>query len=325
MGKKQESEENILEFLGVDNDKNGSNKPQQPIPTVFDPLEDNYQAPPQAFSGPNYGNNNGNVFRQNNNNKNSNTEQPRKLNAIDKGNQSVLNVLTGEPSPSQSYPDSSNSSNKATPGKQPKQQYNVGGTKGNDITKKGDSFDTGNDPFADMNDPFADMGGNSFDDMMGNNKNIKQKQTKSIPAASVPAVQSKPDEFDTGNDPFANMTGNAFDDPVMSVTKTKPKQPQNKQLFTPSKPIQSKQSNLSKQNSNNIILDMFTADASPDPNTKPKQEDNPFDALSNPFGGGNIKNNENNNNINHNDNPFDALDNPFGDSQGDIGGDSQGD
>ncbi len=69
------------------------------VQTVFDPLDDlnnnnsQEQAPPMAFTGANYGNyNNGNLFRNNNNNNN---------NVIDKGNASVLNVLTGEPSHSQ--------------------------------------------------------------------------------------------------------------------------------------------------------------------------------------------------------------------------------
>ena len=91
--------------------------------------------PPAYIENDNYnGNvfkqNNGNVFRNNNgnygqqgmpmnnynnNNGNANPETHRKMNAIARGNESVLNVLTGEKSPSQSYPNSSNSSVKATP------------------------------------------------------------------------------------------------------------------------------------------------------------------------------------------------------------------
>merc|ERR1712062_183698 len=77
--------------------------------------------------------------------------------------------------------------------------------------------------------------------------------------------------------------------------------------------INNKEPPLKKQNSDNIILDMFASGAPPDPNLKKKEpqkqkqqkdESNPF-GDDNPFG---IDDNNNNNDSN----PFDSLGDPFG-------------
>jgi len=84
------------------------------------------------------------------------------------------------------------------------------------------------------------------------------------------------------NDPFADFGGNAFDDPIMTET-AKQKQPEIKQNVI-------KNNNLS---------------------STPKDDSNPFDALSNPFGtNDNLQ--DNNDKNKDNENPFDSLDDPFG-------------
>ena len=361
--KKEESEEDLMGFLGIqaDQNNNGNQAPPKPAPTVFDPLEDptlnnnnnvNNKPPPPAYMDPmgnsynnmnGNGNNNGNVFRQNNgnnmNNNNGNVFRPnnngnvmnnnmnnmnnnsngthRKLNTIARGNESVLNVLTGEVSPSQSYPNSSNSSIKATPKQkqaQPKQEYNLGGNNNNGNAKtKGNDFDTGSDPFADMDDPFADMGGNAFDD---------PSPAKPKPK---PAQQSKPKPQPkvAANDPFADMAGSAFDDPALNMLSNEPQKPKPKPAQQSQPKAIPKPAPHQVQDSNDLILGMFEAGASPDPNLqnksilKPaqqKKDDNPFGMDdSNPFGasvgdnGGDA-------------NPFDGLDNPFGSD--DLGDDN---
>ena len=130
------------------------------------------------------------------------------------------------------------------------------------------------------------------------NLNHRQAQPKPIPPA--------PAQVD---DPFADMAGSAFDDPALNMISNEPQKAKAKQSKAKpeGKPHQ-------VQDSNDIILGMFAAGASPDPNDpndtnntksilKPKQQrkdDNPFGADdSNPFGG-------------NDDNPFDTLENPFG-------------
>merc|ERR1712079_181901 len=183
------------------------------------------------------------------------------MNSIQQGNQSVLNVLTGEPSPPQSYPVTSaettpvkTSPNQSTPGKAvpgvsaasalPQQQ-----TKGND-----------DDPFGGMvDDPFADMAEPAF---------VEKKESVKPQPAAPPAT-------------------------------------------------------LKKQNSDNIIIDMFASAGPADPNDNKAaapssgknlkaKEENAFDA-SNPFGSSaEIASTDNVNN------PFEDLENPFGDSAGDV-------
>merc|ERR1719334_2167925 len=79
--------------------------------------------------------------------------QHRTMNSVQRGNDSVLNVLTGEPSPSHSYPASTNSSMKTSPEKVDDSQP---GSANASIKPA--------DPFADMPDPFADISGNTFED-----------------------------------------------------------------------------------------------------------------------------------------------------------------
>merc|ERR1712130_403698 len=244
--KNEKSEENILDFLGVATEpKKVSNNTQKV--TVFDPLQDeNDNAASPGFVKeklPNY------------------DEINNKNKQIDKGNESVLNVLTGINS--------------------------------KEIKTKNDEFDTGTDPFAEFEET----------------KNEKIKKENKI-----------------SDDPFADIGGSAFDDPIMSEP-IKPKQIKNENIFSTkeSKPIQNDifASNvtatapLKKQNSDNIILDMFADGAPPDPNLNKKQkkkqkESNPFgDDLSNPFGAS-IDNIQNANNTKNDDlNPFESLDDPF--------------
>eukprot|EP00484_Ammonia_sp_Unknown_P028185 CAMPEP_0197025436 /NCGR_PEP_ID=MMETSP1384-20130603/5775_1 /TAXON_ID=29189 /ORGANISM="Ammonia sp." /LENGTH=769 /DNA_ID=CAMNT_0042453965 /DNA_START=547 /DNA_END=2856 /DNA_ORIENTATION=- len=326
--KKKESEDDLMGFLGIDN--NAAAKQPEPVkPTVFDPLEEN--APPPAFTGAAYGNNNTNVYNHNNNNGNhmaannngnymmsnynnnnmngnmnvnmngGTPQHPAKLNPVDRGNNSVLNVLTGEPSPSQSYPSSSEPSAQSSPSKptqaQPPEKKIL------KPAAAANNNNNGNDPFADMGDPFADMAAPSFDDIMkpkqeNNNNNVPSPQ----PQPQIqPVQQPKP--------------------------KPKPKpQPQPQPLQQmPVKPPQPK-----KVDSNAIILDMFASGGGADASTsasngqkaqpaKPKEADNPFDALANPFGGDDANEKDNNT-----ANPFDTLDNPFA-SDADILGGSAGD
>jgi len=231
--------------------------------------------------------------------------QHRAMNSVQRGNDSVLNVLTGEPSPSQSYPASSNSSTKTSPQKE-------------DLSQPGSANASikPDDPFADMPDPFADISGNTFED-------AAQPKTAAKPTQPQPAKVVPP----ANNDPFGDIGGSAFDDPLMSMaappaTKKQPK------VAAKAKPAV-----LEKQNSDNIILDMFAQAAPADPNhPKPAQakaqkaapskavDDNPFDAA-NPFGS--------TANVADSSNPFASVDNladnPFGDSVEDLTADGADD
>ena len=319
--KKEESEEDLMGFLGMQQDANNGNnnngnvKPQPPKPTVFDPLEDDSNPPPPAYTGANYGNNNQNVFRQqnngnyNNNNNNGNYNNGnynnnngnynnnnngnvfrgnnnnngnvqgashRKLNTIARGNKSVLDVLTGEKSPSQSDQNSSNSSIKQSPQQnkqQPKQQYNLGGPapSANNNQKKQD------DPFAGMDDPFADMGGATFDDIMN--------EDKKSPGNDAPQIQQQQQP--------------------RQQPKQQPK-PQPKPQPVPPKPAPPQH-----QDSNALILGMFTAGIDDKKQEqKPQQSDNPFGGVDiNPFGSDNNINDDNDDNDDiDDDNPFALFD-----------------
>merc|ERR1712228_60361 len=148
--KKEKSEENILDFLGVSSEQKTVPNVQQKV-TVFDPLQDeNDNAASPGFATQKYSKydqiNNANQIKQN---------------VVDKGNESVLNVLTG--------------------------------TNSKETTTKNDEFDTGTDPFAEFgdnslndtksqknkasDDPFADIGGSAFDDPIMSEP-IKPKQTQ---------------------------------------------------------------------------------------------------------------------------------------------------
>jgi len=240
--------------------------------TVFDPLQDeNDNAASPGFATQKYSKydqiNNANQIKQN---------------VVDKGNESVLNVLTG--------------------------------TNSKETTTKNDEFDTGTDPF-------AEFGDNSLND-------TKLQKNK------------------ISDDPFADIGGSAFDDPIMSEP-IKPKQTQNENIFAAKvnnvqiaqpKSVQNENifapkvntAPLKKQNSDNIILDMFADGAPPDPNLnkQKEKESNPFgDDLSNPFGTDiqtiNTKNDESNpfdslgdpfastDDVNVESNPFESLDDPF--------------
>merc|ERR1719295_104088 len=131
------------------------------------------------------------------------------MNSVQRGNDSVLNVLTGEPSPSHSYPASSNSSIKTSPEKVDDSQPGSA-----NASIKPD------DPFADMPDPFADISGNTFEDATQPKTITKPTQPQPQPAK----VTTKP----TNDDPFADIGGSAFDDPLRSMaappaTKKQPK------------------------------------------------------------------------------------------------------
>jgi len=296
--KPQESEEDILNFLGV----NQPAEPVKPQPQVLDPMDPNFgavtntapQRAPNAFTA-GYGNmqqsNNGNVFRDNAVNpmmSNGNMMNPMMSNgnampmtsgynpnanissnamhnasapsmgSIQRGNQSVLNVLTGEPSPPNSYPNSSEVTPQKT-AQSPKQA-----TPGKAVS----------------------------------------------PKAALPQQQTKgADPFGGMDDPFAGMDAPNFDTPSQGIKSAPPQ------------PIQHKAppATLQKVNSDNIIIDMFASGGPPDPNEKkpaaaspPKAtgSDNPFDA-SNPFGSSADMASPDK----ADDNPFaDMADNPFGDS-----------
>merc|ERR1712228_581649 len=168
-------------------------------------------------------------------------------------------------------------------------------------------------------DPFADIGGSAFDDpIMSEPIKPKQTQNENIFAAKVNNVQIA--------QPKSVLNKNIFAAKVNNVQIAQPKSVQNKNIFAPTVNTWA----LKKQNSDNIILDMFADGAPPDPNLKKQKEkeSNPFgDDLSNPFGTDiqtiNTKNDESNpfdslgdpfastDDVNAESNPFEALDDPF--------------
>jgi len=325
---KREESDDLMGFLGMDAQ---SKAPLSKVdaPMVFDPLAMNNgnvpsAAPPQAFAQygaantntNNYAANNANVFRDgqqtiqpvfaaNNAKVLATPQQPQKrmMSSIQRGNDSVLNVLTGEPSPSQSYPASSDTSPN-------KEEISQPGSANNSIKP--------DDPFAQMADPFADMSGNAFDDATPKHIKPKPKPTQNT---------SQPKPQPASDDPFADIGGGAFDDPIMAAPpKSKKSKPKPKSV------AKAKPAVLVKQNSDNIILDMFASGAPEDPNhpepAKAKVQkaaasktvdDNPFGAA-NPFGSSASAN------AADNSNPFASVenlaDNPFGDSVEDIGADA---
>merc|ERR1712129_142808 len=127
------------------------------------------------------------------------TPQHRTMNSVQRGNDSVLNVLTGEPSPSQSYPATSTDTSPA------KEDMNSQPGSANASIKP-------DDPFAAMPDPFADISGDTFDDVSPEQPKKKEKEKKKV----------------TADDPFANMGGSAFDDPMMSAPPATNKQSKSK-------------------------------------------------------------------------------------------------
>eukprot|EP01084_Bolivina_argentea_P146957 257195_1 len=125
------------------------------------------------------------------------------------------------------------------------------------------------------------------------------------------------DEFSGLEDPFAGMpdVAAAATKPIVEV-ETKPVQAKaqaNEDIFAglsidDAPQPQPQPPKHEAQNSDNVILDMFTGGAPPDPNIKEKKKENPFNAdTDNPFGG----NNGNAPATDNKENPFDALENPF--------------
>merc|ERR1719361_2268152 len=201
--------------------------------------------------------------QEQNQNPMQNASAPPMMNSIQRGNQSVLNVLTGEPSPPQSYPATSA---ETTPIRNPPNQSTPG------------------------------------------------KAEPGVSAVSVPAVSPQQKTKGNDDDPFGGMV----DDPFADMAA--PAFVENKENEKPK--ASAPPSTLKKQNSDNIIIDMFASAGPADPNDKKAapssgknlkaKEDNPFDS-SNPFGSSaEIASTDNVNN------PFEDLENPFGDSGGDV-------
>merc|ERR1712087_123165 len=174
-----------------------------------------------------------------------------------------------------------------------------------------------------MPDPFADISGNTFEDAAQPKTAAKPTQPQQAQPAKVTTAKKPP----ANNDPFADIGGSAFDDPLMSMAAPPATKKQ------PKAAAKAKPAVLEKQNSDNIILDMFAQAAPADPNhPKPAQakaqkaapskavDDNPFDAA-NPFGSTAI--------VADSSNPFASVDNladnPFGDSVEDITADGAAD
>jgi len=256
--KKAESEENILDFLGVSAEKQSQQKvtKQAPKMTVFDPLQDE----------------NDSIFTQPQPQK----KEPPILSNIAKGNQSVLDVLTGQTTQKQTV----------TP-----------------KTQKKDSFDTGTDPFADMisdnvekkeekvqneddNDPFADIGGSAFDDPIMSSPVVPKTTKNALKKVVTQPIETKPKpqmnalkKVNSDNiilDMFAN---GAAPDPNL---KKKEQKKDDSNPFGDDNPFGVSTDNVANDNNDNS---------------------NPFDALGDPFGS--------TEDVKAESNPFEALDDPF--------------
>jgi len=121
------------------------------------------------------------------------------MGSIQRGNQSVLNVLTGEPSPPESYPVTSA---EVTPKKNVASP--VQATPGKAVSPKAalPQQTKGADPFGGMDDPFADMGAPSFDTPSQGIKSMPPQKAK--PMSAPPATLHKANSDNLIIDMFAS-------------------------------------------------------------------------------------------------------------------------